>query len=101
MKNCTPFLDEHCDALSPFIIYEDNQSCIKALHNERITFNLRHIRMRYYWIKQHIRDGTIKVLYVRTDDQLADGFTKALDCPKFTTNVNKFTKDSSEFWGVL
>jgi hypothetical protein len=42
----------------------------------------RHIDTRYYFIQEHIEDGFIQVVFVRTSENDADIFTK---------NVNKET----------
>ena len=39
--------------------------------------------VRYHYIRQEVNNGTIQVEWIGTNDQLADGFTKALDRVKF------------------
>nr|GEW72726.1 hypothetical protein [Tanacetum cinerariifolium] len=38
----------------------------------------KHIAVRYHFIKEHVEKGTIELCFVKTDNQLADLFTKAL-----------------------
>ena len=38
----------------------------------------KHIALKYYHFRKHVRDGTISVRYVETDRQIADIFTKTL-----------------------
>ena len=45
----------------------------------------KHIALKYHHFRKHVQDGTVKVEYVETDQQIADIFTKALGDLKFTT----------------
>jgi hypothetical protein len=42
----------------------------------------RHINTRYHFIREHVEDVFIKIVFVKTDDNDSDLFTK---------NVNKYT----------
>ena len=82
------------------MIYEDNQSCIKSLQNDIVPPNLRHIRIRYHWIKEKIQSGDIKIAYVDTKNQLADCFSKCLGPSKFQQAKLKLVKCSRELGSV-
>ena len=49
------------------------------MHEDRYM----HIDTRYHYIRECVEESKIGVNYVRTDDQLADILTKALDRKKF------------------
>ena len=59
-------------------IFEDNQACIKLAKNPQQHSRTKHIQVRYFFIRQHLEDGTILLTYCPTADQLADVFTKIL-----------------------
>jgi len=59
-------------------IFEDNQACIKLAKNPQQHSRTKHIQVRYFFIRQHLEDGTIALTYCPTADQLADVFTKVL-----------------------
>lgn len=61
----------------PVIIYEDNQSCISALESWDQK-RLKHIDIKYHFIKELVKNKLISVKYVPTEDQTADIFTKGL-----------------------
>jgi hypothetical protein len=44
---------------------------------------LRHVDIHNHWLWQEHKEGRIKVEWVPTADQLADGFTKPLQGEKF------------------
>ena len=52
---------------------------IGAMFMEEITnsgVRTRHINTRYHFIREHLEDGFIKIVLVRTDDNDLDIFTK-------------------------
>ena len=68
----------------PVVIYADNQAAIaiasNASSNHRYT---KHIDIKYKYCKEIVRKGEISVIYLSTDENLADIFTKALAKKKF------------------
>ena len=69
----------HCTA------HEDNQGCITLVDSPQMRPRTKHIALKYHHFCKHVRDGTISVQYVETDQQIADLFTKALSDTKFIT----------------
>lgn len=65
------------------VIYEDNQACIKIAEEPREHKRMKHIDIKYNFIREVIRNGKIKIVYIPTADQLADMMTKALPRVKF------------------
>ncbi|GJW96538.1 reverse transcriptase domain-containing protein [Tanacetum coccineum] len=68
-------------------IFCDNTSAIAISNNPVLHSRTRHIDIRYYFIRDHILKGDIKLHFVPTDLQLADIFTKPLAKPSFTRLV--------------
>ena len=62
------------------VIYQDNQSAIRMERNERnsCTGNSRHIHIRYFFVKDRIAKGEMRVECCPTHLMLADFFTKLL-----------------------
>mmetsp|Transcript_18521 Transcript_18521/g.37617 ORF Transcript_18521/g.37617 Transcript_18521/m.37617 type:complete len:1118 (-) Transcript_18521:723-4076(-) len=58
------------------VIYEDNQAAIAICNNPCHRSRTRHIRRRYHFIRQCVRDGDIFVTYVQSADNIADIMTK-------------------------
>nr|KAJ0203047.1 hypothetical protein LSAT_V11C500252350 [Lactuca sativa] len=65
-------------------LYCDSESAIRICHNPVQHSKTKHIALRYNFIKDHVEDGNVEVHFVRSVDQLADIFTKAL--PEATFN---------------
>jgi hypothetical protein len=66
----------------------DNQRAIALIILKSQNRRTRHINVRYYYIRDCVKSGTIAPHYTPTSDMLADGFIKALDRLKFATFVS-------------
>nr|GEV34081.1 copia protein [Tanacetum cinerariifolium] len=71
-------------------IYYDSKSAIAISYNPVQHFRTKHIAVRYHFIKEHVEKGTIELYFVKTDNQLADIFTKALPVDRFNYLVRRF-----------
>jgi len=62
------------------VLYQDNQSTMLMLKNGRnsCTGNSRHIDIRYFFVKDRIDKGEIRIEYCPSLDMLADYFSKPL-----------------------
>ena len=69
----------------PLPLLCDNQSAIRLIRNPEFHQRTKHIDVRYHFIRGHHEAKEIDVLYVPTEEQLADPFTKPLPNPRFTT----------------
>ena len=69
--------------MEAIMILCDNQSCIKMTENPMFHAKLKHIEIRYHYIRDMVQRGAIKLQYVSTDEQVADVLTKPLSRIKF------------------
>jgi hypothetical protein len=65
------------------IIYCDNQSCIRL--SEQLVFHERskHVEIKYYFIRDKVQGGEVKLEYIPTDEQTTNILTKPLSRVKF------------------
>src|SRR3954471_19502936 len=63
----------------------DNESAIKISQNPVQHLRTKHIEIRYHFLRDHVLKGDIVISHVKTEDQLADIFTKPLDEKRFST----------------
>jgi hypothetical protein len=81
---------------TPSIIYVDNQSAIKISENDSAHDRTKHIAIRHYYIRDCIDDGSVKLVWVRSENQLADILTKPLTSstlPRYANNsFNQHTR---------
>nr|GEU40842.1 retrotransposon protein, putative, unclassified [Tanacetum cinerariifolium] len=64
-------------------IYCDSKSAIALSCNPAQHSRTKHIIVRYHFIKEYVKKGTIELYFVKTDYQLADLFTKAPPVDRF------------------
>ena len=69
------------------IIYKNNQNSINLSANSIFHSWTKHIHVRYHAIQEYIENGEIRVIFISTDQMLADGLTKELDHVKFARMI--------------
>ena len=60
------------------ILWCDNQRCLALARNPMFHAQTKHIEVQYHFVREKLLDGTILLEYCKTEDNLADLFTKAL-----------------------
>ena len=64
-------------------IYCDNTSAINISKNPVQHSRTKHIEIRHHFIWELVKDGTLTLEFVHTNDQKADLFTKPLNSKQF------------------
>ena len=67
-------------------IYVDNQGTIDLAKNPVHHMRSKHIDIRYHFIRHHVQLGNVELLYVPSDRNVADLFTK----PASSRSLNNF-----------
>ena len=67
----------------------DNQSAIALVRSDNYSERTKHIDTRHHFIKQFVRDGSINLQWIPTEEQLADVLTKTLNRTTHTTMTNR------------
>lgn len=62
----------------PIVIYEDNQSVIRIAEEPREHKRMKHIDIKYCFIRDEIEKDVVKIIYKPTEEQTADIMTKGL-----------------------
>jgi hypothetical protein len=61
----------------------DNESAVKIANNHVQHSRTKHIDIRHHFLRDHVSKGDIILEGLRSEDQLADIFTKPLDKTRF------------------
>ena len=79
--------DPDCDS----ILLCDNQQTVgcNTKDHPQLTTKMRHIDIHHLWLRQESKKGIMAVLWVPTNEQPADGFTKILGYQKHSDFVQK------------
>ncbi|XP_061989507.1 uncharacterized mitochondrial protein AtMg00810-like [Rosa rugosa] len=72
---------------TPTTLFCNNSSTISVAKDPVLHGRTKHIRMRYHFVRELVNRGVIEVKYCKTDDQMADVFTKALGGQVFKEDV--------------
>jgi hypothetical protein len=73
------FLEEQGFKVKAATVHQDNKSTIVLAEKGKSTTNrTRHINIRYFFVKDRIESNDIKIVYTRTENMVADFFSKPL-----------------------
>lgn len=72
----------------PTIVYTDNNSVIASFTNGIVGKRSRHISLHCHYALDIVNQGTVVIRHIKTADQLADIFTKALPSSTFTRHYS-------------
>jgi hypothetical protein len=71
-------------AQQPIVIYQDSECSLKMLKKGTGSFKrAKHIKIRYFWLKELIDAGEVVMRYIPTSEMVADIFTKAITGAQF------------------
>ncbi|XP_023737291.1 uncharacterized protein LOC111885251 [Lactuca sativa] len=71
-------------------IYCGSQSVIVISHNLIQHSMTKHIDIQYHFIKDHVLNGYIDLIFVLVDEEIADVFTMAMNESKFDSFLKKW-----------
>jgi ribosomal protein L7Ae-like RNA K-turn-binding protein len=75
---------------SPVTVRVDNMGAIFMAENTSSSSRTRHIDTRWHFVRELVEDKKIEIVFVRTDENVADVFTKNVPGEVFKTHVEKF-----------
>jgi hypothetical protein len=64
--------------LGATVIQIDNKSAIELEKNLVNHERSKHIDVHFHFIRDHVKEGSVKLVHVASQDQVADIFTKPL-----------------------
>jgi len=77
------FLQELGFEEGPLLIRRDNQGALKLAKSEENHRRTKHIDIRFRFLRDVVDNGSLKLEYVPTDDNVADALTKPLFKQRF------------------
>jgi hypothetical protein len=78
LKKFIPSLKVVDDIYRPLKLYCDNNPAVQYAHNNKSSSATKHIDIKYYVVKDKVRDHIISLEHISTEKILADPLTKGL-----------------------
>ncbi|CAL8167447.1 unnamed protein product [Prunus armeniaca] len=76
------------DSISrPRQIYNDNIATVFHYMNNNMSFGLQHIDIKYLIVREKVADKLVRFDHIRTQDMIADPFTKFLPSKAFLRHI--------------
>ena len=86
----------------PITVHQDNQSGMKLMNSgESISNKSKHMRVRYFYVKEKIDESIIQLHYTPTHFMIADILTKPLFGKQFETFVKQIYNNEDIFDSVI
>ena len=83
----------------PVCLAVDNEAAIKIANNRGVTGRTKHFGDAIHYLRHMIDHAVVRLRYVSTHDQLADGFTKPLGKASFRAWCARIMSGvGEEFW---
>ena len=74
---CKVLNDMHSECVQEQVtLYGDNQGAIALAKNPVSHQRSKHIDIKFHFIRTHVQDGKIDLVYIPTQQNVADVFTK-------------------------
>jgi hypothetical protein len=95
------FLEAQGMTVNDNVVYQDNKSSILLETNGKASSSkrTRHVNIRYFFVKDRVASGEVRIEYCPTDQMIADYFTKPLQGAPFykLRDAIMYIDPSSEF----
>ena len=74
----------------PIVVNCDNIGAIFLAHNAKVSSRTKHIDLKTHFVREYIEEGIIKVVFVRSEENDSDIWTKNTSEAVFTKHTDKF-----------
>ena len=79
----------------PVTVHVDNMGAIFMLENKSSNKRTRHVDVRYRFVTDWIEKKLIEVVFVRTKENISDGFTKNVNKETYQNHIPHYVQERS------
>ena len=84
----------------PTLVRVDNVGAIFMLENVSAISRTKHIDIRYSFVREFVADKFIKIIFVRTEENVSDGFTKNVSGDIYERHCKEFIAERDSYEGI-
>jgi hypothetical protein len=77
----------------PIIIRVDNVGAIFMSENVSTSSRTRHVDIRYNYVREYVEEGFVKIIFVKSAENISDGFTKNITGTLYDAHVKEFMSE--------
>ena len=81
----------------PIIVRMDNVGAIFMTENASTTSRTKHVDIRYHFVTEFVEEGFLKIIFVKSTENLADGFTKNVNHEMYSRHIESYVSEK-ENW---
>ena len=70
-------------------LYTDNTAILNVIGNQTFSERTKHVALRFFYIRELVKEENISIHYAPTEDNLADIVTKHLNKQRHKYLINK------------
>lgn len=76
---------------TPSTVFCDNLSTIQLAADPMLHARTKHVEIDYYFARERVMNGALRICHVSSENQLADPLTKVIPTQKFLTYRSKLS----------
>ena len=80
----------------PIVVRCDNVGAIFLGYNAKTSQRTKHIDIKAYFIREYVDQGIVKIIFVKSEDNFSDMWTKNTDQQTFRRHIIKFMNTQEE-----
>ena len=80
----------------PIIVHCDNIGAIFLSYNAKISQRTKHIDTKYRYVGEYVEQGVVKIIFVRSEENVADILTKNVSLETFKKHTVRFLDKMTE-----
>ena len=77
----------------PIIVHCDNIGAIYLGHNAKLLQRTEHIDVKHHFVREYVEKGLIKIVFVKSEENDADIWTKNVKQDTYEKHTSKFMKE--------
>ena len=74
----------------PVIVRVDNVGAIFMTENVSTSSRTKHVDIRYHFVREFVEEGFLKIIFVKTVENVADGFTKNIHGDAYRRHLGSY-----------